>query len=1078
MSSITWLHLSDWHQKGADFDRTVVRDGLIEDICKRADIDPDLDQIDFVVFSGDASFSGQSEEFEAAREHLFDPVLKTLGLGADSLFLVPGNHDLDRNTVAEMLPPALQEPLTDEQAVQHWLTDERRRSRALEPFDAYQAFVSAYTGQSQPAFASVKSMEIAGKTVALLGLNSAWMSARGRDAKGELTDYGYLVIGEPQIHDPLSEMSCHDLRIAVVHHPFNSLNEFDRNRVEERLNANCDLILFGHQHVPSVTTQRGTSGECVQIPAGATFEKRNPADSRYTNAYNFVRLDVGTGSGVVHLRRWGDRQTCWVKDTDTHADGRYEFFLPKCLGKGEDDQPRPKSSAARRPSESNSRIEFAVSRYRELLLESCDIIDLANLPEQDRHLVHRQLELRRLYLPLRARVDIPAREDDVDKALEQLEQRRAATWHRREVWDDGEDQRRVAVGDCLTTNHRLVVLGDPGAGKTTLTRWIATAYLLRLKADPDWQDMPDIKTLPDEDWLPILIRCRDLDTTCLGGSLDDVLKHTLRKAELGEQGASDVQEYLRNKIRSGEALLILDGLDEITDAALRSRFSEQVGRIARAHADLPIITTSRIVGYREMGKKLAGDFEHLTLTDLTPKEKDEFAQRWSMLTERPERRAAAAQELIADIHSNDRIERLTGNPMLLTTMALVKRKVGKLPQRRADLYWEAVQVLLNWRREIDEPLDHREAIPQLEYLAFAMCDRGVQRLREDEVIGLFEQMREEYPSIHAAHIRSPEKFLHLLEARTGILISSGHEKHLGRSLPVYEFRHLTFQEYLAARALVDRRFPNRNPKFNLAQNVAPLAGRISESLRDHESDGEIAVAESWRETLLLCVAICSDDDVDDTLLAILQSQDGDQPRASQARALQASLCLVDEPNASLKTVQKIAQSFAVQTKLAGESEFVGGSFRKAATALTGSRWEITFIEALVAEFFKGGPKQRGNPGDLAGLMFAGTAPIDSAKHLAWLKLRIEELGGTNKHRAAQAALGVMHVAYNGKAKIVPELISALLARLSDTAPMAHAAAWALGWLSSGGRLDGFKHKLKPQWNPQPQEIDNLEQFLN
>ncbi len=42
MSGITWIHLSDWHQKGPDFDRQVVRDALIKDLRERTIIDPIL----------------------------------------------------------------------------------------------------------------------------------------------------------------------------------------------------------------------------------------------------------------------------------------------------------------------------------------------------------------------------------------------------------------------------------------------------------------------------------------------------------------------------------------------------------------------------------------------------------------------------------------------------------------------------------------------------------------------------------------------------------------------------------------------------------------------------------------------------------------------------------------------------------------------------------------------------------------------------------------------------------------------------------------------------------------------------
>ena len=171
------------------------------------------------------------------------------------------------------------------------------------------------------------------------------------------------------------------------------------------------------------------------------------------------------------------------------------------------------------------------------------------------------------------------------------------------------------------------------------------------------------------------------------------------------------------------------------------------GDSPQAYPDAPIIVTSRIVGFREMQHRVGRAFEHVTVSNLSLEEKDDLARRWCDLMEAPERRASAAADLIRAIRSTDRIESLTGNPMLLTTLALMKRKVGKLPRRRADLYWEAVQVLLNWRSEVDEPMGPCEALPQLEYVAYAMCQRGIQRLREDEIIDLFERMRDEYPQI-------------------------------------------------------------------------------------------------------------------------------------------------------------------------------------------------------------------------------------------------------------------------------------------------------------------------------------------
>jgi hypothetical protein len=431
----------------------------------------------------------------------------------------------------------------------------------------------------------------------------------------------------------------------------------------------------------------------------------------------------------------------------------------------------------------------AEQRYCDLLLATCDIVNLGNLPE-DRKIVQQPLALRRLYVPLSMRVE--------------LETRRLALMKGNiDIKEISRERESVSVGERLAKSQRLVVLGDPGSGKTTLTRWISTAYLLRRKRDPAWKDLPDVKTLPDFDLFPIVIRCRDLKENCLDGSLDDILRHTFRKAELTFAEADALQIVLRKRLCEGTALLIIDGLDEIADPSIRFRFCQQLENIHIAYPNAPIIITSRIVGYREMGYRLGRGFEHVMIADFTPKEKDDFASRWCELTELPENKANAIEDLIHDIHSSDRIERMTGNPMLLTTLALVRRKVGKLPSRRAELYWEAVQVLLNWRSDVDKPIDTNEAIPQLGYVAYDMCDHGVQQIRRDTILELITRMRNEYPNLHQTRNSTPEVFLARLEARTGLIIEAGHTHDLGKDIPLYEFRHLTFQEYLAARALVD-----------------------------------------------------------------------------------------------------------------------------------------------------------------------------------------------------------------------------------------------------------------------------------
>lgn len=715
-------------------------------------------------------------------------------------------------------------------------------------------------------------------------------------------------------------------------------------------------------------------------------------------------------------------------------------------------------------------------RYRELALKSYDIIDLANLPEDDRHLATRQIEIRRLYLALRVRVETTSGTEINEEVIEQIEKRRKdvhrrASTHGSAANDDR--SRGVPIGNRLAEVKRLVILGDPGAGKTTMLRWLATAYLLRLNQDADWKGLPDVATLPNEDWLPVMIRCRDLDPSCFNGSVEVLLRHTLRKAEIEEAEVTALQNILLEKLKIGRALLLVDGLDEIPDISLRIRLSQQLEQIQLAYSDAPILVTSRIVGYREMGYRIKRGFEHVTVADLSKGDKDDFARRWCAITEVPERREAATLELIDDIHSTDRIERLTGNPMLLTTMALVKRKIGRLPSRRADLYWNALEVLLNWRREVDEPINDHEAIPQLEYLAYEMCDRGVPQLREDEIINLLDRMREEYPQVHAVREHSSEDFLRLLERRTGILIEAGYVRYNGRPIPTFEFRHLTFQEYLGGLALVDGKFPNRDRSKSLAENVAPLAAKIGDgedTKQENWGGNEILVTENWREAIRLCVGSCNDDDVDDTLLSILNPLEGeDVYLTSRPRTILATLCLADEPNASEEVVRTVLESFVAQIVEADTAS--DSSNFAAAKELSISRWTELLCELLIEEFFKRDFDTRIELGNLYG-MVATTLVIQNESLIPnWLNAQLVLLSAVEDKNKVRAALALAYLSFKAKAYVVPGTIDALQLMLSGRAPVAHAAADALRWLND----DTLENRT---WHPSRVDLEGFSAIVS
>lgn len=374
MATIKWLHLSDWHH-GAEgvagvenFDRQVILDALIADITDRRTIDRRLAEINFVVFSGDLSFSGKEGQFAAARTEFLDRILAAVQVDRSQLIIVPGNHDIDRDAIAG-LPHNLRTPFQSEAAVQTALNDENR-PELLRPFHAFAEFARDYTGAMRPDYADVHKVTVDGVRVALVGLNSSLMCGKHRDESGQVADYGFLIVGEPQVYEALQEASGADLTISVLHHPFDALTPFDRGRVEGRLVRDSDFVLHGDIHVPNVGYTSEAAGAYIVIPAGASHGERVPVHPRFTDGYNFAVIEKA--EGTVFLRRYNDVSGTWGPDQLTiPGEGRFSFPLPRPLSgqvvrastapRDEESEPNFVAEAA----EARARFGVALERERE-----------------------------------------------------------------------------------------------------------------------------------------------------------------------------------------------------------------------------------------------------------------------------------------------------------------------------------------------------------------------------------------------------------------------------------------------------------------------------------------------------------------------------------------------------------------------------------------------------------------------------------------------------------------------------------------------------------------------------------------
>jgi predicted MPP superfamily phosphohydrolase len=291
IDSLVWLHVSDFHfvARGDEFSQRVAAEALLDDVPTRV---AEAESVAFVLVTGDVAFSGRPEEYERAGEFL-SQLATVVDVPPERFYFVPGNHDVDRTKHRLAYGGACSE-VTSQAAVDRVLGSADDLHPLVDRQGAFAGFVDGFTGAQERAKTAdglgyVAVLALGGLKLAIMGLNSAWLS--GRDAE-EMK----LVIGERQIINALelAEASNAQIQIAMAHHPVEWLQEWDQTSCQHRLLPEIHFYHRGHLHMAEVSLSSSPERPCVTVAAGSGHATRF-----YTNSYNVVELDLGAGAYTV-----------------------------------------------------------------------------------------------------------------------------------------------------------------------------------------------------------------------------------------------------------------------------------------------------------------------------------------------------------------------------------------------------------------------------------------------------------------------------------------------------------------------------------------------------------------------------------------------------------------------------------------------------------------------------------------------------------------------------------------------------------------------------------------------------------
>jgi formylglycine-generating enzyme required for sulfatase activity len=360
---------------------------------------------------------------------------------------------------------------------------------------------------------------------------------------------------------------------------------------------------------------------------------------------------------------------------------------------------------------------------------------------------------------------------------------------------DESDRRPMSALEAASTFDRLVLLGDPGAGKSTFVNHLALRLAQAglhgdgLEQLPGWTRGP---LAPVRVVLRDLAHARQEDQDGTAAALWNFVARTLDESRL-----ADAVPALEERLAEGQVLLLLDGLDEV-DAEARRWVLDAVADFALTYQRTPIVVTCRVYAYQEPQWKLRG-FEQVTLASFDEEKIDHFVAAWYdevakmgvMSVGDAMQRAGRLKDAVrrADLRV------LAPNPLLLTMMALLHSSWGRLPEDRVQLYSEIVELLLaRW----EESRLGRQALVQARMsasdLRFALEEvaysaHGSQPSGEgtaDVAESLLREVLQGY--LDGSWDRAGDVLRYIRE-RAGLLLE--------RKPGVYTFPHRTLQEYLA-----------------------------------------------------------------------------------------------------------------------------------------------------------------------------------------------------------------------------------------------------------------------------------------
>lgn len=463
-------------------------------------------------------------------------------------------------------------------------------------------------------------------------------------------------------------------------------------------------------------------------------------------------------------------------------------------------------------------------------------------------------------------------------------------------------ERRVPLGEYLKSHSLVLILGEAGSGKSSLLRFLALDILAEHPALEVVRGR-FAKAIPV--WLPFALWVRMSVERNAPLPIEDAVCEFFRS-----QGDASLAEEMRRAVCGHRIVLLVDGLDEASDA-VAARTLVAVLTAFASRTEIPILATSRPHGARDLGD-LAGSWDRCHLAALSDEQRHALASLWFRVLESFEAgtsgapsqiRARARQRadaFMGALQLNAGIGRLSQTPLFLLAFLSLHCRGQTLPRNRFAASQEIVEQLMEHqprRRDMSalatrpsagEPRLRDRIIADFAFALQAGELRGSipdAATEEDAIARAAELIRARQQSADQESAEAAARAIFsFTEERAGLLVN--------RARGNVGFLHISLQEYLAARHMMQR-----SPAERLAF-VSANAGRVR-----------------WRESILYLLFMTTNEaEVGHLLVAIETARFPDANARAVRDALLTDAAFADF-NHDLGTVRGLVTKMFTETEL-------------------------------------------------------------------------------------------------------------------------------------------------------------------